>query len=232
MAEEIIQPQETIAEIPTGKPVEESQPVESAKPGVEKVGEKPAPQEKPKVTRTYSQEEWEKREAEKDKEAAALRRSLSQISLQKQITDAQEIERQAQSKDRTAVQEGMMTQEAADAASQLRQRQTRLHLGEIQLQTEQEAIAKEKVAREIAKKYGVDVDILLNDDKIQSPADMIDKAANLRHSSYTDRIEKLEAELKTLKEGEPKFDKGQAGGGGELTQEKRLKSRYPSMYKK
>lgn len=183
----------------------------------------------PKPKRTYSEDEWSKRESEKDKELAAYRQTLAQLNMQAQIQEATRFEQEAAAKDKTQVEQGLMTDEDAKSREQLRREQVQVHLAGQSLRAEQESIAKFRVAHEIAKEYGIAVDDLLNDKNINVPVDMVKKAASLSQKKLTERIEKMEAEMKALKEGDLKFDRGQQGT---MADEKSLRSRYPTMYKK
>ena len=196
--------------------------------GAEEKPQEEKPKEVPKPKRTYTEDEWAKRESEKDKEAAALRQALAQINMQGQISEAERLEKEASKKDKESVEQGLITAEDAKEREQVRKERAQLYFATLKLKGEQEDIAKTKVAQTIAQKYGISAEELLSDKEVKSPVDMVEKAASLAQKKLTERLETLEGELKAFKEGEQKFDRGQQGG---MTQEKSLKSRYPSMYK-
>ena len=195
--------------------------VETPQPGAEKLGAEAIPQEPgvteaPKPARTYTQDEWSKREAEKDKESAFLRQGLGEVAMRATIAEAAQAEREARLKDTASVEQGLITREEAVSRGQSRQRDIQLYLASLQVGQEKESLARERVAKIVAQKYGVEADKLLDDREIRTPTDMVEKASSLAQKKYTARIEAMEAELRSLKEGEPQFDRGQLGTTGAM----------------
>lgn len=193
----------------------------------------PGAEDKPVVVtkppRTYSEVEWRKRESQKDKEANALRQKLAEINMQAQAQEVAQVEREASRQDRDAVAQGTLSESDARERELVRRDKIQVYMAAQRLRGEQEEIAKSRVAQEIAKKYGITVDNLLDDKEIKSPADMIEKAASLSQKRLSSRLEELEAEVRALKEGEPKYDQGQKGT---MSEEDSLYSRYPTMRKR
>jgi len=222
--EEIIQPQ--VESVPEA--VEAEIPQLAEQPGVEE-----KPQVEPK--RTYTQEEWSKRESEKDKEIAQTREHLAQLAMQAELYQMQRAETEAKARDRREVDEGTITISEATQREQARQQQwqqgqtvvqTQAVLRQMAQQTEQ--YGRLLAAQDFGKEYNLSqeqITELLSDKDTRTPGDMRAKAANLA-------LERLQGELKKSKGAPPKFDQGLSGGVGESTPEKALKGRYPTMFKK
>ena len=210
---EASQPTEPTEEQPLG--TEETQKVE----------------ETPKPARTYTQEEWSKRESAKDKEIAQYRAQMAQLSRQAEISQMQQAEAVAKSKDQREVDEGLITVSEASQREQARnqqksQQQTIIQQQQIlrQMAQQGEGYAKVLAAQEFGKEYELtpeQITEILDDKELKTPGDMRAKAANLA-------LEIVKGELKKTKEKPEKFDQGQKGGGGVLTDEKTLKERYPN----
>ena len=234
MAEEQIQPQ--AEPTPEVQPVGVETPQVVVAPEVTQTGAE-TPQrveETPKPARTYSQKEWSKRESEKDKENAQLKQQLAQLNLQSEIFRMQQEEASARSKDQKELDEGVITDSDATQRQQVRmqQRQSQLAFAQQQQMASQMAEQTEQYGRILAAQdFGKEFELneeqigeLLKDKDIKSPSDMKAKAATLA-------LERLQIEFKKTKTVPPKFDQGQQGGI-EQSGEKRLKGRYPSMFKK
>ncbi len=233
---------------------EENQSQDGVEQVEEKVGEEnPQPEQKPEEQplgtdetqkgevkeppkeRTYTQDEWSKRESAKDKEIAQIRGQMAQASMRAEIYQAQQAEVEAKAKDQREVEEGAITASEATRREQAREQQVRQQR-EIaqqsivmrQMMGQAEQYGRVLASQDFGKKYNLSteqVTELLSDQSVKSPAEMEAKAANLA-------LEKAQGELKKTKETPEKFDQGQKGGGEALTPDKALKVRYPSMYKK
>ena len=220
------------------EPVGDKEPQVVETPEPEKLGAEAKPQkveETPKPGRTYSQEEWSKRESAKDTENAQLRNQLAQASMQAEIRQMQQAEAQAKAKDLKEVDEGLITSSEATQRAQARtqqaqQYQTMVQQHQIlrQMAQQTEGFGRVLAAQDFGEEYELtteQITELLSDKNIKTPGDMKAKAANLA-------LEKMRGELKAQKEQPEKFDQGQKGGGEIPTPEKALKNRYPSMFPK
>lgn len=217
---EISQPAELIEEQPLGAEV---------KPQDAEV------KEPPKAERTYSQQEWSKRESAKDTEIAQIRSQMAQVSMQAEIYQMQQAEAEAKAKDQREVEEGVITTSEATQREQVRLQQKQQQqvvvqqekmLRQMSQQTEQ--YGRVLAAQDFGKEYELtpeQITELLSDKEIKTPGDMKAKAATLA-------LERAQGELKKSKEKPEKFDQGLKGGGETLTDDKKLEKRYPSMFKK
>ncbi len=220
---------ETIAKTESGAV---SKPQEETKPEALKVEEKPKEQK-----RTFTEEEWAKRESELNKQSAELQRLLAQRQMELEIERQTKAEIEQQAKDLKEVDEGKISQEEAGLRQQARESQKKLAQAFNQqstmlrqMATQAEQLGRVLAAQDFGKEYELtteQVTELLSDKDLKTPAEMKAKAANLA-------LEKARTELKKTKEPQERFDKGQTGGtgGGEPSDEKQLESRYPTMFKK
>lgn len=145
----------------------------------------------PKPERTYTQEEWSKRESAKDQEAAQLRDALARQAMQSEITKAQQVEATAQAKDRQDVEEGTITQDEASRRSQARavQRQTEMNILRqqqvaSQMYQQTEMYGRVLAAQDFGKQYGLNdeqVKEILTDMELRTPDAMRAKAADLAY---------------------------------------------------
>lgn len=190
-------------------------------PGAEK---EPQGEVKPPKERMYSETEWRKRESAKDKEIAQYKNLVTQTTLQSQIKEAEQREREALTQDKAKVEQGLMTDDEAKRNEALRQRETRVYVESMRINADKETISKVKVAEDIAKEYGIDSKVLLTDD-VKSPVDMIRKAAGLALKQRDEKLEEIAAEVKTLKSGDQKFDSGQKAA---VSEDDSLEARYPN----
>lgn len=182
------------------------QPAEQLVEG--QTGAEVAPQKPtPPAERTYTQEEWSKRESAKDRENAQLRQALEQQTLQHQI----ELE---ETKDQRAVENGDLTEEQASQKKQQRYQavqQTIAREQENEIHRRAQAHTEEGLrilaAQEMAKDYGVDALELIKDKTLVSPVLMDAKAAKLAW-------DKTKAELRAAKEAPETFDSGLQGTTG------------------
>lgn len=219
------------------KPQSEEKPEEQPLGAEEKPqeGEAEKPTEEEKKERIYSQEEWSKRESAKDREIAQIREQMAQVSMQAEIQKMQRAEIQAKAQDQKEVNEGTITPSDAAQREQARTQQGQLQQKIVQqtqmlrqMAEQSEQYGKFLASQDFGKKYDLtpeQVTELLEDKELKTPGDMEAKAASLA-------LEKVRGELKKSKEKPEKFDQGQKGGGEVLTEDKKLKKRYPSMYKK
>lgn len=163
--------------------------------------------------RTYSQEEWSKRESEKDTEISTYRNVASQATMQSQIIQQQQAEFAAQAKDKSDVDQGLITETEVTQRQQGRQKTA-------QMQPGMEQMGRMAAARDFGERYGVNPYELLSDQAIQTPQQMDAKAKQLAQSksdtaskAVSDKIEALEAKIKGMEEGDQQFDTGQHGSG-------------------
>ena len=170
-------------------------------------------EEAPKL-RTYSQEEWSKRESEKDTEIGGLKNTLSQAAMRAQIAEQQLTETTAQAKDQNEVDQGLLTEVEAKQRQQERVRA-------IQAQPRIEAMGRLMAAQDFGERYGINPYELLNDKSIQTPKAMEAKAKEISQATsdaeklkVSDEVDELKARIKVLEEGEPRFDRGQSGTSG------------------
>lgn len=211
MTEEKIQPQPEAGAEPEPEP--EPKP-EGELPGAgEQPQAEPREGEPPPTERTYSQEEWSERESKKDQEIAAERNARAQMAMQSQIVAQQQAEATAQAKDRSDLDQGLITQAEAQQRYQGRMR-------EMQMLPRVEQMGRMMAAQDFGERYGVNPYELLSDKVIRTPQQMEDKAKELAQSksdtekkTVSDEIAKLTAKIKALEEGEPQFDSGQVGAG-------------------
>ncbi len=217
------QPQ--VEEAKVVEPVGEEIPQPAEQPEPEQLGAEEKPQEKveekpPEPPRTYSQDEWSKRESEKDKEISHARDQLAQLNLQAEITKSQQSEREATARDQKEIDDGSLTTVEAEKRRDVRtqQRQTdesiakqQQTLRQMSQQTEQ--YGRVLAAQDFGKKYGLTSDQIteiLSDKDVKTPGDMRAKAADLA-------LERERGETKKAKEPSQKFDQGQSSNsGGEL----------------
>lgn len=235
MTEEKIQPQvEGVPEVkPAGEVPQPTEPIEQLKLGAEKQPQAEA--KPPEPEKTYTQEQWSKRESEKDTEVAQIKEQMMQQAMQAELLGKQRAETEAKTKDQKDVEEGTITQSEASQKEQARQQQRQQQQTMAQAQTTLRQMAQQTeqygrvlAARDFGKEYELNeeqIAELLSDKDMKTPGDMRAKAANLA-------LERTRGELKKSKEAPPNFDQGLSGGGEEKTPEKQLKERYPSMYKK
>ena len=215
----------------------ESAPGMETEPKAEKIeiSRVTAKAKSPDSERTYTHKEWAEREGAKDKETAALRNALAQQVLQAEIREAQTIEGQAQAADRQAVDGGEITPEQAQQRHQQRAVAWQQSWQERIMSQQQQQISHQVLmraeeaghilaAQDFAAKYKVDAAELLSDKTLTTPRLMEDKAIELR-------LERRRAELKALEVGEETFASGQMARGA-IDEEKNLRSRYPTMFKK
>ena len=222
MENETIQPQ--VEEVKVEAQVEVEAPQAEAEPEQEQLGaEKPqevVEEKPPEPLRTYSQNEWSKRESEKDKEIAHARDQLAQLNLQAEITKSQQSEREATARDQKEIDDGSLTTVEAEKRRDVRtqQRQTDEAIAKQQQTLHQMAQQTEQYGRVLAaqdfgKKYGLTSDQIteiLSDKDVKTPGDMRAKAADLA-------LERERGETKKAKEPSQKFDQGQSSNsGGEL----------------
>ena len=222
MENETIQPQ--VEEVKVEAQVEVEAPQAEAEPEQEQLGaEKPqevVEEKPPEPLRTYSQDEWSKRESEKDKEISHARDQLAQLNLQAEIAKSQQSEREATAKDQKEIDDGSLTPVEAEKRRDVRtqQRQTDESIAKQQQTLRQMAQQTEQYGRVLAaqdfgKQYGLTSDQIteiLSDKDVKTPGDMRAKAADLA-------LERERGETKKAKEPPPKFDQGQSRrSGGEL----------------
>jgi len=89
------------------------------------------------------------------------------------------------------------------------------------MQPKMERMGRMMAAQDFGEKYGIDAYELLNDKDIKTPEDMEAKAKKLSQEKLdadkkaaSNEIEQLRARIKVLEEGEPQYDRGQAGTTG------------------
>jgi len=213
--------------------VQKVEQVGEEKPQVEELTEEKPLGTEAKPPRTYTQDEWSKRESAKDKEIAQIRNQVAQLAVQAEVRQIQHAEAIAKARDQRDVDEGTITTSEASQREQARQQATQQQmtvaqqqqqLRQMSLQTEQ--YGRVLAAQDFGKEYELSqeqITELLKDEDIRTPGDMKAKAATLAY-------EREREEKKKSKET-PKYDQGQKGGGETSTPEKALKDRYPSMYK-
>ena len=184
--------------------------------GEEKLGTEETPQEPQEEVkpRTFTQEEWSKRESEKDKETNLLREQLARISMQGEIDKAQQAEAVAKSKDQREVEEGAMTTSEASQREQTRVQQTQTAtvvaqqkqaMSQMAQQTEQ--YGRVLASQDFGKEYELtseQITELLSDKDVKTPGDMKAKAADLA-------LERERGKAKKATEEPPKFDQGVSG---------------------
>jgi hypothetical protein len=230
------QPDETDVEEQTGAEEPQSEPeAEETQDGAEEVkGEK----ETPKKERTYTQEEWAKRESELNKQTETLRQQLAKASLDKEIEKQQEAEKAALAKDKEAVDSGLITEDEARKRRELREQETKTQkqLLEAQqvyqrLSAEAERQGKLLAAQDFGRQYTLneeEIAELLKDESIKTPSDMKAKAADLA-------IERLQGEMKKSSKSPPKYDKGttsDTGGSIPTTSKELIKSGWEEKARK
>ena len=186
-----------------------------------------------KPQRTYTQDEWSKRESAKDREIAQIRNQVAQLVTQAEAQKIQQAEAIARDRDQRDVNEGTITTSEASQRQQARQQATyqqmtvtqqQQQLRQMALQTEQ--YGRVLAAQDFGKQYELNqeqIAELLQDEDIKTPGDMKAKAATL--ALERERDEKKKSKVT------PKYDQGQKGGGEILSTEKALKARYPTMSK-
>lgn len=178
------------------------------------VEEAPEKKEEPTPPRTYSEEEWAKRQSTMDQALAASNQRVVQLTSQAQIDAAKATEDLALAQDHQAVEGGEITEaQAAQNATRRRQEAARQWETNQQLAVAQQAIAQGEqasrilVAQKLGKKYGVDAEALMNDASLTSGELMELKASNLK-------TERLETEAKAAKTPTEIFDSGLLGSMG------------------
>lgn len=188
---------------------------EAVEPGAEEAPQaKLAEGEEAPPPRTYSEQEWSDREAAKDKEISDLRGSVSRQAMQAQIAEQQRVEADAQAKDRSDIEQGLITEQEA------RQRQQRRQ-ADVAMQPAREEVARWTVAKAFEERYGVSATQLFEDQTLTEPLQMESKAKELAKTASdaakqtaSDEIDTLKARIKVLEEGgDPQFDSGQQGAG-------------------
>lgn len=171
------------------------------------------PAEAPPVERTYTQKEWSERESAKDQEISGYQTIASQAALRAQTIQQQQAEAAAQVKDKSDIDEGLITEEEAAKRQQGRQ-------SAIQMQPRLEQMGRMAAAQDFGERYGVNPFELLSDQTIRTPHQMDAKARQLAQTKLdattkvaSDEVDALKARIKALEEGEPQFDQGQQGAG-------------------
>ena len=208
----------------TPQPAEQPEP----KSGVEappQAEPKPGEEVKPQVEPKFTQEQWVERETEFDRQASELRNVASQATMQAQIAQRERAEANALAKDKSDIEQGVITEPEAQQRQQERQRV-------VQMQPQVEQMGRMMAAQDFGGRYGVNPYELLNDQSIRTPQQMDAKAKQLAQTksdaekkTVSDEIDALKAEIKALKEGEPLFDSGQQGAGApDLTGKSPLES--------
>lgn len=200
-----------------GKQPKQEQPGAGEPPQAEL---KPGEGEQPSTERMFSQAEVSKMESAKDQEIAAERNARTQIAMQAQIAQQQQVEATAQAKDRSDIDQGLITEAEAQQRYQGRVRAWQAQQRTIQMQPRVEAMGRMMAAQDFGGRHGVDPYELLSDQSIQTPQQMEVKAKELAQSksdtekkTVSDEIASLNAKIKALEEGEPLFDSGQQGAG-------------------
>uniref|UniRef100_A0A6M3J1Q5 Uncharacterized protein n=1 Tax=viral metagenome TaxID=1070528 RepID=A0A6M3J1Q5_9ZZZZ len=208
-----------------------SEPREGVTPEVPK-GEKPKGQ-----TRTYTQDEWAKRESALNKQSAELQKRLAQTSMELEIQRQTSLETTQRAKDLKEVEDGVISQTEAEGRQRMRESQKQQNQVLYQQSTtlrqmaqQAEDIGRILAAQDFGKKYELtpeQTNELLSNTDIKSPAEMEARAANLA-------LDKVKGEVQKNKEAPEHFDKGQVGtaGKGAPSDEQILKQRYPTMFKK
>jgi len=168
--------------------------------------------------RTFSQEEWDKRESAKDQEISTYKTAASQAAMQAQIVQQQQTEATAKAKDQGDIEQGLITEAEAQQRQQARIAQSQR---DAQMRPKMESMGRMMAAQDFGEKHGVNPYELLSDPAITTPQQMEAKAKQLAQSKsdattkkVSDEIAELKAEIKALKEGDPLFDSGQQGAGG------------------
>jgi len=199
----------------------------------------------------FTREDVEKMISEKtsviQKETAQWKQQAHRIALEQQAAQLAQQEMAERAQEKQAIESGAMTAEEATA----RQR-GRAHLLQQQVQAAQmqetlsrqaqhgDQLGRIACARETAdevvatlKKQGIAVtastaeqlaDMFFKDKNIKTPDAMKARAYQVAMQYLMDRQRTLTAKPET-------FDKGPGDNSGPTTEEQRLKSRYPSMYK-
>lgn len=208
-----------------------SEPQKGVTPEVPK-GEKPKGQ-----TRTYTQDEWAKRESALNKQSAELQKRLAQTSMELEIQRQTSLETTQRAKDLKEVEDGVISQTEAEGRQRMRESQKQQNQVLYQQSTtlrqmaqQAEDIGRILAAQDFGKKYELtpeQTNELLSNTDIKSPAEMEARAANFA-------LDKVKGEVQKNKEAPEHFDKGQVGtaGKGAPSDEQILKQRYPTMFKK
>jgi len=217
------QPKAEQAEVETPQPVEPEVKAPSeaeAEPQVEAEKGQAEPEKAQPSERTFTQEEWSKREAEVQKQVSEATRRLSEFQMQQQIADLERTEQSAQAEDDRMVDDGQITQAEADKrrSDRTEQREQKAQTArEMQIaqgiRTQAEQLGRVLAAQDFSKQYNLSEEQhagLLSDKEITGPHAvqiMETKAANLA-------LENMQGELKTAQATPQKFDQGLAGTTG------------------
>lgn len=196
--------------------------VADKEPGVEKEPQKePEKKETKKEERTYTQEEWSKRESVKDKELGQLKDTLTRLELQFQTAEAEKGEFAARAKDKSDIAQGLITEGEAEKKQQERMSQ---YQQAAQMRPALESMGRLLAATTYGEKYNVNPIDLLNDKELATPEAMETRAKKISKDTSdnvkkeaSDVVEELRAKIKNLEAGEPVFDKGQINAGGGTT---------------
>lgn len=210
----------------------ELEPEQVEQPGAgEPPQAEPGEGKKPPAERTYSQREWSERESAKDQEIAQAQQAASQAAMQAQIAQQAQAEATAQAKDRSDIDQGLITQAEATQRQQQRQQAQQQVLQAqqraMQMQPKMEELGRMMAAQDMGKRHGVNPYELLNDKALTTPEQMEAKAKELAKTVSDDKIANLEVQIQALKNGEPFYDQGQAGSAGsaveKMTAEEKIK---------
>ena len=196
--------------------------------GLQPAGDQTGAEQAAAAPRTYSQEEWSKRERAKDLEINDSRRQNAELTRQIAADKAANTEAQAAANDNRAVNDGEIT------TAEAQQRQTQRRVDRVtagkraqeeavhqRAMAEAEPLFKKLVADELAKEFGIDANTLESDEGLTDYSGMREKAWQLRWDAKEAAVVGTET-----------FDSGQPGnvGGGIKTYVKALQdgSELPS----
>ena len=165
--------------------------------------------------KTYTEEEWSEREskyteerAASDKRVAAADRQVADAAMRQQIEQA---EADALDQDRGLVEAGDITEVDLERRRGSRQTQVKEEVERRDRRAQEDAASNAMMVRgeemgrvvaanDFAKEFDIDVEELLSDETIKSPAEMKLKARELA-------MDKREADIT----GDKKFDSGRSG---------------------
>lgn len=161
------------------------------------------------VAKTYTEEDVKKRESDLTSklqaETATYRQYLARMAMQQQIQDAQAQENAAREKDKTDVEQGLITDQEAETRQSKRAEAAQIEYTLRAQRQQAEQLGRITLAHDLATEYGISAEELIKDASIKNPADMIRKAGKI---ALSERDEKLRAA--TVKP--ENYDKGPGAG--------------------
>lgn len=189
-------------------------PAVGEQPGVEdvlssEIPTQPAAPAKP--ARTYTEQDIQAIQSAKDIEIRQRDEILNNLAMEQHIRQLQAKEQAAQNSDKQAIETGTMTTE--DAQERAKARYEKLQLDQtLNVQRGQaEALGRLQAGYDLGIKYGIDPQTLINDQKIKTYPQMLEKATELGYQILKDRLRTATAKTESFDRGSGSIPSGGMG---------------------